>query len=158
MNDVTVHKLDAAGAEVWSYKGRALDRSSGRITLKARFDRGPVRMAGLELEPGSTFIETFYEDRPYNVFEVHSAQGAAFRGWYCNLARPARIEAEDVFQEDLALDLIVLPGLSFAVLDFDEFAALDLRQQERHVVLSTLDDLIARATKGNPPFSREALA
>ncbi|HEX9680190.1 MAG TPA: DUF402 domain-containing protein, partial [Anaerolineales bacterium] len=118
---LTVHKLDAQGREVWRYPGRALEVALDRIVLEAEFGRQPMEVGGLRMEPGDRFVETFYMERWYNVFAVYQGRGPSLRGWYCNIARPARMEAGDVYAEDLALDLIVLPDGTSQVLDRDEF-------------------------------------
>lgn len=152
MSQVTVHKLDEEGEQLWSYPGEVVQRRPHRLVLTARYDRAPVTLAGLSLLPGDRFLETFYIDRWYNVFRVQSADGSVFRGWYCNLARPARLEESDVYQEDLALDLIVLPGGSYAILDREEFEALKLGQAEQEQVLRALNRLIKRANQRASPF------
>jgi len=63
------------------------------------------------------------------------------KGWYCNLTRPARITADAVYAEDLALDLMVYPDGRFRVLDEDEFAALKLKPAEREQALRGLESL-----------------
>jgi uncharacterized protein len=149
---VTVHKLDHLGREVWRYPGRLLERQANLWKLEAIYGRGEGDMAGLYLRPGDRFVETFYADRGYNVFEVHDADSDVLKGWYCNLARPARLEAHDVYQEDLALDLVVLPDRSMHVLDEDEYEALGLAPAERLSVEAALAELKALAAAGRPPF------
>jgi predicted RNA-binding protein associated with RNAse of E/G family len=152
MTRVTVHKLDEQGRQVWEYSGTIMERGTDFLTLEARFDRKPMVLAGLKLERHSRFVETFYVNRWYNVFRVHSPGGNELRGWYCNLARPARLEATDIYQEDLALDLIVLPGRSYAILDRVEFEALDLPAYEREHVMQALANLVRRVNRGDHPF------
>ncbi len=153
MNEwVTVHKLDAGGKEVWQYQGRVLSRGETSVRLAAVFDRQDVEVGPLRIEAGDLFIETFYSDRWYNTFAVYAASTGAFRGWYCNIARPARIEEGDIRQEDLALDLIVLPSGEPTVLDREEFDQLELQDSERSWALATLDTLRQRADEGRPPF------
>ncbi|MGH2626730.1 MAG: DUF402 domain-containing protein [Anaerolineales bacterium] len=149
---LTVHKLDAEGREVWRYPGRALEQAPDRIVLQAVFARRPMEVGGLRMEPGDRFVETFYTDRWYNVFAVYRGSGSRLRGWYCNIARPARLEAEDVFAEDLALDLVVFPDRTWRVLDREAFEALPLPAPDRDSALRGLADLMARAESGEEPF------
>jgi hypothetical protein len=150
--EITVHKLDATGNEIWQYQGRVLFWGETSVRLAATFDRQEVQVGPLRIEPGDLFIETFYSDRWYNTFAVFGTSDQAFRGWYCNIARPARIEEREVHQEDLALDLIVLPTRESTVLDRDEFDQLALEEAERSWALSTLNTLRQRAEEGRPPF------
>jgi hypothetical protein len=150
--DVTVHKLNAQGEEVWRYAGVVLNRSNARITLQARFDRDDVQFQGLSLRCGDRFIETFYSDRCYNIFEVRDVHDDRLKGWYCNITRPARIEREHVYAEDLALDLIVFPDGRWRVLDEDEFQALDLTEETRRRALEALRELQDLAERQSGPF------
>jgi predicted RNA-binding protein associated with RNAse of E/G family len=149
---IVVHKLDETGQEVWRYPGRILVRGPHSLMLAAEFDRERTQAGSLTIEPGDRFIETFYDDRWYNVFAVHSQDGSVFRGWYCNIARPAVLDPADVYQQDLALDLIVLPGGEVEVLDRDEFEEIDLPASDRANAESTLAELIALAEQSKPPF------
>ena len=149
---LTVHKLDAQGREVWRYPGRTLEIAPDRIVLEAEFGRPPMEVGGLRMEPGDRFVETFYMDRWYNVFAVYQGRGPRLRGWYCNIARPARVEAGDVYAEDLALDLIVLPDGTSHVLDRDEFDVLSLSDHDREQALQGLADLTRRVQRGEEPF------
>jgi hypothetical protein len=149
---LTVHKLDAQGREVWRYPGRTLEIAPDRIVLEAEFGRPPMEVGGLRMEPGDRFVETFYMDRWYNVFAVYQGRGPRLRGWYCNIARPARVEAGDVYAEDLALDLVVLPDRTWHVLDREEFEALSLTPPDRDRALQGLANLVARAESGQEPF------
>ena len=76
--------------------------------------------------PGDHFLEHYYTERWYNIFEVRSAEGI-LKGWYCNITRPALIEGDVVTSEDLELDLFVAPDRRHLLrLDTEEFAALAL--------------------------------
>lgn len=153
---ITVHKLDDGGREVWRYQGQLLARGPHWLRLEATFDRERTESGRLTIEPGDRFIETFYDDRWYNVFAIHDPHGRVFRGWYCNIARPATLEAADVYQEDLALDLIVLPDGSTEILDQREFDALALPVAERRQAEQALQDLLDQVRRAEPPF--QALA
>jgi hypothetical protein len=150
--DVIVHKLDDRGKEVWRYAGVELNRSKAQVTLQARFDRDDVHFHGLSLRRGDRFIETFYSDRYYNIFEVRDAHDDRLKGWYCNITRPARIEQGHVYAEDLALDLIVFPDGRWHVLDEDEFQALDLTEETRRRAVKALRALQDMAETQCGPF------
>lgn len=153
MRHVVVHKLDHEGRELWRYQGRELERTESTLVLEARFDRAAVQAGMLSLEPGDVFIESFYKDRWYNVFEVYGAQDGQLKGWYVNITRPARIKGQHVYQEDLALDLTVAADHeTVQVLDQDEFEALDLPPAEAGRARRTLTELLTRAERGQPPF------
>lgn len=151
---ITVHKLDDRGNEIWRYHGQVLNRTASAVRLLAAFDRPPIQVGPLDLETGDLFLETFYHDRWYNHFAVFSIDNSAFRGWYCNIARPARILENRIYQEDLALDLVVLPEGESTVLDREEFEALNLPPDDRAQALQALHHLQGRAASSFPPFDK----
>ncbi|MCJ7512380.1 MAG: DUF402 domain-containing protein [Anaerolineales bacterium] len=148
-----VHKLDAAGREVWHYPGEVLEASASHIVLLAFFDREDTAFNGMQLRRGDRFVETYYNDRWYNIFAIHDVETAAFKGWYCNFARPATIDSHSLTCEDLALDLLVFPDGRMAVLDLEEFEALQIPAAERQRALQALDELQALARQRQGPFA-----
>lgn len=138
---IVVHKLDEKGVEVWRYSGRLLKKTETYITLEARYDNEDQDFHGLKLRSGDRFVETFYSDRWYNVFAIFDVNTDVLKGWYCNVTRPAAIEAGHVFAEDLALDLIVLPNGTWKVLDEEQFADQDLTLEERQHALKAITEL-----------------
>ena len=150
---ITVHKLNERGEEVWRYSGQVLEMTPTQVTLAARFDRESVDVGGLALRRGDHFLETFYNDRWYNVFAVEDDLGQ-FKGWYCNVTRPARIEDGHVFAEDLALDLIVLPDGTSRVLDEEEFAQLAISEDDRRLARQALAGLQILVSERSGPFER----
>jgi len=151
-SSVTVHKLNENGQEVWRYSGEVLERSDNSVTLQALFDHDDLDFHRLQIRRGDRFIETFYSDRWYNIFAIYDVDDNHHKGWYCNIARPARLEAEDVYADDLALDLIVTPEGESLVLDEDEFAALEISPEEHQRALETLAELKAMAANKSGPF------
>jgi predicted RNA-binding protein associated with RNAse of E/G family len=107
--------------------------------------------------PGDHFFEHYYADRWYNIFEVRSAEGN-LKGWYCNITRPALVEADLVTSEDLELDLFVAADRQHLLrLDQEEFAALglDVTEPETYAAaLQALHELEDMARRGEPPFDR----
>ncbi len=149
---ITVHKLSADGVEVFSYQGRLLRRTDTSLSLEAYFNRDEVVVDELAFRRGDRMVESFYSDRWYNIFAVYAAEDDHLKAWYCNIARPARIHARHIFQEDLALDLIVYPDHRWRVMDRTEFKALDLAPKERDLALQALRDLQDLARRGLEPF------
>lgn len=149
---MSVHKLDALGHEQWVYSATVLARGNGLVQLEGRFDRDQAERGGLIIRRGDRMVETHYSDRWYNVFAVFEGEGPRLKGWYCNITRPARIEADDVYADDLALDLVVRPDGSRQVLDEDEFEALPLSEDDRTRALQALEELQALAAARKAPF------
>ena len=91
---------------------------------------------------GDRFVEWFYTDRWYNVFEIHDCDDDHIKGWYCNFTRPAGLTDGRVEADDLALDLWVGQDHNKQVLDRDEFDQLPITDHERREVELALETLL----------------
>jgi hypothetical protein len=149
---ITVIKNDHTGQEVWQYPAQVLERGAGYIVVEARFNAGTVEAGPLTLTEGDRMVEWFYTGRWYNIFEVHDGETDALKGWYCNITRPAHITDEVVAADDLALDVIVMPGGAVTLDDEDDYAALPLTPAEREATQAALRELLARIRSGRAPF------
>ncbi|MEA3349217.1 MAG: DUF402 domain-containing protein [Chloroflexota bacterium] len=138
---VTVIKQDARGRETWRYDGEVLRRSQGQITIEAYFGREVCDLHGLRMRRGDRFVETYFFDRWYNIFEIHDRGDDGLKGWYCNVASPAVFEKGVISYRDLALDVLVFPDGRQLVLDEDEFAALSICPDEREEAITALAEL-----------------
>jgi hypothetical protein len=148
---VTVHKLDAHGRPILSYPGRILVRTESSVTLVATYRGEPLPLGGITLKLGDRFVEHYYCDRWYNIFEIYDGDNGRLRGWYCNITRPATLSEESVAADDLALDLWVEPDGRTVVLDRDEFEALALLPDEREAALASFQELRVLVVAGRLP-------
>lgn len=152
MNEfIRVQKLDLTGKLTWQYEGRVLRREPNAVVLEAYFNRPDMPFVDTVFKQNDRFIETFYMDRWYNIFEVHDRDDGALKGWYCNVGRPALVGSDTVSYVDLALDLWVSPDGRQTVLDEDEFEALKLSADERANARSALEQLKAAFKSKKPP-------
>ncbi len=153
MNDtVHVRKRNLDGEVVWQYAGRILRREPNAVVLEAFFNRPDLPFLDVLLKENDRFIETFYTDRWYNIFEIHDRDDGKIKGWYCNIGRPAVLTQGEVSYVDLALDLWISAEGKQTILDRDEFEALPLSAEERKQALSALEELQARF--GSQPLMR----
>ena len=129
-DQLTVLKLKPTGEIAWKYYGRRLEQDATHLVLEAFFELEDRTKEGMTFSKGDRFVETHYTDRWYNVFAIYNRDDNSLRGWYCNIARPARFDGNTISYVDLALDLLVFPDGRQIVLDEDEFAALDLAAEE----------------------------
>lgn len=144
MSGITVIKRNIAGQETWRYSGQVLKRTSNAVILEARFNADDMRFLDIELKRGDRFVELYYSDRWYNIFQIHDRDDDALKGWYCNICQPAIFESEDCLSFiDLALDLWVSPSGRQTVLDEDEFAVLAIGEAMKMKALGALDELRA---------------
>lgn len=138
---VSVIKQDLDGNETWRYSGQVLKSYADRIIIEAFFDREDSLFHGLWLCKGDRFLETYYTDRWYNIFEIHNRGDDRLKCWYCNIATPIVIEDGAISYKDLALDLLVFPDGKQIVLDQDEFEELALSPTMRNQALNGLQEL-----------------
>lgn len=153
---ITVIKNDHTGKEVWRYEGRVLQQTDTCVQLEALFDRDDMDLGYARFRRGDRFVEWFYTDRWYSIFQIHDAEDDAIKGWYCNFSRPASIANGCVAADDLALDMFVYPDGRTLLLDQDEFDALPITDPVRDAVLAALEELQARVAAQAPPFDRIA--
>jgi hypothetical protein len=154
MSDIVVRKLNLAGEETYRWSGRVLARTATSVTVEATFTRADRLDLGYTIfERGDRFVEHFYSDRWYNIYETYAGATGALRGWYCNVTRPARIEDGLVTQIDLALDVWVDAEGKALVLDEDEFAALPIEEDEREAARHALAELLGLAARRAWPFA-----
>ncbi len=152
MNEhVTVLKLNLEGKVTWQYDGRVLRRESNAVILEAYFNRPDMPFADTVFKEHDRFVETYYTDRWYNLYEIHDRDDDALKGWYCNVSRPAVVGLDTVSYVDLAIDLWVSPNGKQTVLDEDEFEALPLDAEERATARSALGELKAAFESKRPP-------
>lgn len=140
---IRVLKRNLDGDVMWQYTGRILRRESNAVVLEAFFDRPDFPFMDVVLKKDDRFIETFYTDRWYNIFEIHDRDNGKIKGWYCNIGRPAAMAPGEISYVDLALDLWVAADGKQTILDRDEFEALSLSKEERRQALSALKELQA---------------
>lgn len=152
MNEpITVLKKNLAGEVAWKYNGHVLRRESNAVILEAFFNRPDMLFMDVVFKENDRFVETFYADHWYNIFEIHDRDDGEIKGWYCNVGRPAVIADETVSYVDLALDLWVAADGKQTVLDKDEFDALPLDTEDCEMALGALSELQALFESKRPP-------
>ena len=149
---ITVIKRDFSGQEVLRYSGVVLQQGPDTIILEANFAHADVPVMDTLLRRGDRFIETYYINRWYNIFEIHDRQDDRLKGWYCNIGKPAVRESGNIISYiDLALDLWVASEGTQTVLDEDEFAALALDADTRSKARLALAELQALFSSNKNP-------
>lgn len=141
MKKISIIKQNHHGKEVWRYDGEVIARGENHLVIEAFFDRENMDIHGMCLCKGDRFVETYFFDRWYNIFEIHDQANDVLKGWYCNVSTPA-VELDGLIAyRDLELDLLVFPVGKQIVLDEDEFAALSLSPKDRDMALAALTEL-----------------
>lgn len=141
MPNISVIKQDYSGNETWRYEGNLLARQQNKIVIEAFFDREDTPVGEITFSHGDQFVETYYNDRWYNIFEIHDQESGDIKGWYCNIGYPAVITDNAIAYRDLALDLLVYPDGEQIVLDEDEFSALPISHKDQSAARQALREL-----------------
>ncbi|NPV55681.1 MAG: DUF402 domain-containing protein [Anaerolineae bacterium] len=141
---VVVIKKNFQGEEVWRYSGTILARNDHAVLLQATFNNQDTNTYGMWMRKGDRFLEVYFSDRWYNVFEIYDRETGRLKGWYCNIAQPAIIAEDSIAYIDMALDLLVFPDGRQVVLDMDEFNALAMDGDMRIQALAALEELKIR--------------
>jgi len=150
---ITVVKLSPQGTEKIRYPAELVTRLEHGVVLDAYWNHARRDLGYTIFEPGDHFIEYFYSDRWFNIFAISTAAGQR-KGWYCNVAAPARIDAGLVEQVDLLLDVWVTPDGQTLILDEDEFAAdQTLTTEQRLGARQGLHALLALLAARLEPFT-----
>lgn len=84
ISEITISKLNLQGIETWRYTGEILFQDQEKVILQALFNRDDILFHGILLKKGDRFIETFYMERWYNIFEIHDRDDNQLKGWNCN--------------------------------------------------------------------------
>lgn len=138
---IVVDKLRPQGELKWRYEGEVVERGADWIVIEAFFDRDDTPFMDTSLKRGDRFVETYYANRWYNIFEIYDRDDGTLKGWYCNVTRPAKFTDDRVEYEDLFLDLWVSASGAQTVLDEDEFFAADLDETTRRSARDALLEL-----------------
>ena len=138
---IKVQKKNLADEVLVEYEGNILERNESSVILEALFTREDMPFMDVVFKRDDRFVEYFYVDRWYNIFEIHDRDDGEIKGWYCNIGMPAVIEDGVVSYVDLALDLWVSADGKQTVLDEDEFENLGLNDGLRTGALNGLKQL-----------------
>lgn len=151
---ITVVKLNTLGEPKVQYQGEVIKQLPGEVVISAYWTRPTLDLGYTRFEPGDHFIEYYYADRWFNIFDISTPDGRR-KGWYCNIARPAHIFNDHIEQVDLLLDVWVNPEGKPLILDEDEFASdTTLSDEQRNSAKQALQDLLQLIAARKEPFSQ----
>ena len=147
---IKVQKKNLGGEVVYEYEGKLLHQDEHSVTLEALFTRDDMPFMDVVFKKDDRFVEYYYLDHWYNIFEIYDRDDDSFKGWYCNIGMPAVIEDGVVSYVDLALDLWISTNGNQTVLDEDEFESLNLSEELRAGALKGLEELKLRFENKKP--------
>ena len=145
-------KKNLADEVTWQYEGVVLSRQENAVTLEALFNRDDMPFLDVVLKRNDRFVETFYSDRWYNIFEIHDCDDDQLKGWYCNIGKPAVFEDDSISYVDLALDLWISVDGKQTILDEDELEELNLDEDLKQKVYGGLKALRTLFESKRPPI------
>ncbi len=151
MSRMKILKKNLADEVTWQYEGEFVSRTENSVTIEALFNRDDMPFQEIVLKRNDRFVETFYTDKWYNIFEIYDRDDGKLKGWYCNIGKPAVVGDDFISYVDLALDLWVSASGKQTVLDEDELAELDLEDELKRQVYDGLQELQAVFKTKNPP-------
>ncbi len=145
---ITVYKQDALGEIKIRYTGEMIEHLPNGVVIFASWTLPARDLGYIQFEPGDRFMEYYYRDRWFNIFDIANRDSER-KGWYCNVAAPAIITDDSIQQVDLLLDVWVYPDGRMLILDEDEFAAditlsEDLRAKAKQGLQALLQMIVAR--------------
>jgi predicted RNA-binding protein associated with RNAse of E/G family len=152
MSRMKILKKNLAGEVTWQYEGTVLSCAENSVTLEALFNRDDMPFMDIVLKRNDRFVETFYSDHWYNIFEIYDRDNGKFKGWYCNIGKPAIIGDDFVSYVDLALDLWVSVNGRQTILDEDEMEELNLTDELKQKAYDSLKELQQVIKSKNPPI------
>jgi predicted RNA-binding protein associated with RNAse of E/G family len=138
---IVVIKKNPKLEEVWRYEGKIISKQKNEIKIEARFNRDDMPFYGVLLKRNDIFLETFFSNKWYNIFEIYDRDDHQLKGRYCNVCHPAVFDQSTITYIDLAIDLFVLTDGTQFVLDLDEFEDLNLDKQTKKEALKALEQL-----------------
>ena len=157
---LTIVKLAPNGSEAARYQGEvAGHRQDSWLLIQATWTNRTIKLGGLSFRPGDKLLEWFSPRDPFNAFAVFSPHDN-FKGWYANVAYPARLDdtmnPPVLFWHDLYVDLVGLSDGSFTLRDEDELLASGLADADPELhgrILGARSELIRRFQGRLPPFA-----
>src|SRR5258708_30824491 len=122
---IHVRKLRPDGSQAFAWDGIVLRCDEAGIVLRAEFNVDVVELGFTTFRRGDEFIEFYYWDRCFNVFQISSPDGT-LKGWYANVGLPPdlKVDAAELDYVDLELGVWMQPDGDFVVLDQVEFDTL----------------------------------
>ena len=104
-----VEKLRYDRSFVFAWSGAVLEHTADHVLLAARFNVGRRDLGYVVLEAGDVFLEWYFFERWYNIFQIYGDDGQ-LKGWYCNIGMPPELDGDTLRYVDLDLDVFVRPS------------------------------------------------
>ncbi len=153
MTQRQIIKRDHNGVQKITYPSWVLEETAEWVCVEAFFQLDGVDIGHIVFRKNDRMVEWFYKDQYFNVFQIEVADTHRIKGWYCNITRPAEFTSVSIAADDLALDVFVSLDGVVSLLDEDEFAELNLSDEERVAVQRAIKTLKQMVASGIGPFA-----
>ena len=80
MDPINVWKRNLRNEITWRYAGEIIERGADFVRLEARFNRDDMPFMGITLKKNDRFVETFFTENWYNIFEIHDRDDDQIKG------------------------------------------------------------------------------
>lgn len=134
----------------WEYEGNLISRDKNSAVVEALFNRDDLPFQEIILKRNDRFVETFFTDKWFNIFEIYDRDDGKLKGWYCNVTKPAEISDDEIAYADLILDLWISADGKQTVLDEDELNELNVDDDLKKKIYVSLDELKNYFRRGDP--------
>ncbi len=132
MAAIDVKKFNVHGRLAATWTGEILEAGADYLLLEARWTRSQrLELGYVTFEFGDTFLEYYFPERWFSVWQIGGTHRQPLKGWYCNVCTPFTLQENTLEFTDLVLDVFVRPDGSYLVLDEDELAELEEAQAPR---------------------------
>lgn len=115
---VSVRKYD--GLEHRRWPARIAKTEGPLLVLDAVFDEEIEHDLLGTISLGTVSTEYYWLDRWYNVFRFSDPDGK-LKNFYCNINQPPVFDGHVLSYIDLDIDVLVTPGLTYKILDVEDF-------------------------------------
>jgi hypothetical protein len=140
---------------IFSWTGNVLEDNEDHVQIEAAWAVGnkPMFLGYTVFEPGDLFIETYYRERWFSVWEVQSHRNRRTKGWYCNICKPFELDGDQLCFVDMELDVFLYPDGRFVILDEEDLERAAITEAEREEARAGLAAVMDLILNRKPPFA-----
>jgi uncharacterized protein len=153
---VTISKLGHDRRTIFAWQAEIIERTDECLLVLAPWAarKEPMFLGYTVFEYGDSFLERYYFDRWFSIWEVRSHRNGRTKGWYCNICQPVELDGDQLRFVDMELDVFLYPDGRFVILDEDELASAALTEADREAARAGLADCMDLILNRKPPFDR----
>ncbi len=155
---ITVKKFNPFGKFLLSWKGKVIKSDNNLTVIQGRYRLRRWNLGYMILEPDDIFIEYYFKNKWFNIFEIRGGKDNHLKGWYCNITEPPKISDNEIIFCDLLLDIFISPEGKITIADEDEFEKLNLKEKDKDSWENSIkakDEIIRMFKLKKEPFDKK---